>query len=193
MSYIKFFRYLYGDLKKAIAQKRILYEVYQKYPSVHIEEDVQIKSPKNLVLGENVVIQKGAILHCGGMEWCDYKGKITAGSNSFIGPYSVLFGAGEIVLGDNVLLSPFVCIASHQHSYKNLEIPISKQPIRYDPVIIEDDVWIGMNALILPGTKIGKGAIIAAGSVVRGEVDPYTIVGGSPSKVIKKRVKNESD
>ena len=186
---MRFIRYLYNDLRRVIHQKRILYELCQKYPSLHIEEGVQIKSPQNLLFGKNINIQKGAILHGGGMKWCDYKGKITVGNNSFIGPYAVLFGAGEILIGKNVLLSPSVFITSQQHSYRDLQIPIYRQPIRYNPVIIEDDVWIGMNAVILPGTKIGRGAIIAAGSVVRGEIQPYTICSGSLAKVIKERDK----
>ena len=53
--------------------------------------------------------------------------------------------------------------------------------------IIESDAWIGMNAMIMPGVTIGEGAIVAAGSVVAKDVAPYTIVGGNPAKVIKKR------
>lgn len=58
-------------------------------------------------------------------------------------------------------------------------------------IIIEDDVWIGMSAMILSGVKVGKGAIIAAGSVVTKDVSPYTIVGGNPAKVIKYRFEEE--
>jgi len=189
MEKINFILSLLRDCRHLLEEKYQMYKLQQKYPSLKIERNVQIKSSQNLVIGDNVIIQYGAILHCGGMEWSDYKGKITIGSNSFIGPYSVLFGAGGIILGDNVLLSPSVCITSHQHSYRNLAIPIRKQPKRFNPVIIEDDVWIGMNAIVLPGAKIGKGAIIAAGSLVRGEVQPHTIVGGSPAKIIKERDK----
>ena len=58
-------------------------------------------------------------------------------------------------------------------------------------IIIEDDVWIGMNSLIMSGIKIGKGAIIAAGSVVTKSIEPYSIVGGNPAKFIKYRYEEE--
>ena len=56
-------------------------------------------------------------------------------------------------------------------------------------IIINDDVWIGSNAVILPNCTIGKGAIIAAGAVVTKNVDSYTVVGGVPAKLIKRRIK----
>lgn len=56
-------------------------------------------------------------------------------------------------------------------------------------IIIDDDVWIGAGAIILTGVTIGKGSVIAAGSIVTKDVEPYTIVGGNPAKLIKKRVK----
>ena len=56
-----------------------------------------------------------------------------------------------------------------------------------DPIVIEDDVWIGARVIILKGVTIGKGSIIGAGSVVTKDVEPYSIVGGNPAKLIRKR------
>jgi maltose O-acetyltransferase len=56
-----------------------------------------------------------------------------------------------------------------------------------EPVIIEDDVWIGARVIILPGVKIGKGSIVGAGAVVTKDVEPYSIVAGVPAKLIRKR------
>jgi acetyltransferase-like isoleucine patch superfamily enzyme len=61
------------------------------------------------------------------------------------------------------------------------------QPCTQSPITIGDDVWIGANAIILQGTSIGVGAIVAAGAVVRSEVAPYDIVGGVPARVLKNR------
>jgi len=68
---------------------------------------------------------------------------------------------------------------------------IEELPYKGDTVI-GNDVWIGYNALIMPGVKVGDGAIIAAGSVVTGDIDPYAIVGGNPAKIIKKRFPPET-
>ena len=57
----------------------------------------------------------------------------------------------------------------------------------YGKTIIEDDVWIGARSIILPGRKIGEGSIVAAGSVVTKDVEPFSIVGGNPAKLIKFR------
>ncbi len=66
-----------------------------------------------------------------------------------------------------------------------------KLPEDDEPVIIEDDVWVGTGAIILKGVRVGTGAIIAAGAVVTKDVPPYTIVGGVPAKVIKHRFNKE--
>ncbi|MDQ7799461.1 MAG: DapH/DapD/GlmU-related protein [Candidatus Edwardsbacteria bacterium] len=63
-----------------------------------------------------------------------------------------------------------------------------EQGIRFYPqTVIEDDVWIGAQAIILPGVRIGRGAIVAAGAVVTKDVEPYAIVGGNPARLIKRR------
>lgn len=94
----------------------------------------------------------------------------------------------SVVIGNDVLLAPNVCILSRMHEFKNINIPIALQGYRQEKkVTIGNDVWIGRNAIILPGVKIGDGAIVGAGAVVTKDVDKYSIVGGSPAKLIKTR------
>lgn len=102
---------------------------------------------------------------------------------------------------DKLIIGNYVCIASgvvilmggnHNHHPEWITVyPFVDQiETSYAPkgdTIIESDVWIGMNAMIMPGVTIGEGAIVAAGSVVAKDVPPYTIVGGNPAKEIKKR------
>ncbi|KOP64687.1 chloramphenicol acetyltransferase [Bacillus sp. FJAT-18019] len=102
---------------------------------------------------------------------------------------------------DKLIIGNYVCIASgviilmggnHNHHSDWITVyPFVDQiETSYAPkgdTIIESDAWIGMNAMIMPGVTIGEGAIVAAGSVVAKDVAPYTIVGGNPAKVIKKR------
>ena len=94
----------------------------------------------------------------------------------------------NVDIGDYVLLAPEVYILHSGHNYQSKNIPIYSQgEKRYKKTIIEDDVWIGARSIILPGKKIGKGSIVAAGSVVTKDVEPYTIVGGNPAKFIRNR------
>ncbi|MBX9792186.1 MAG: hypothetical protein K2Y37_24960 [Pirellulales bacterium] len=61
------------------------------------------------------------------------------------------------------------------------------------PVVVEDDVWIGRGAIVMHGLTIGEGAIVAAGALVTRNVEPYTIVGGSPAQVLRQRFQNERE
>lgn len=102
---------------------------------------------------------------------------------------------------DKLIIGNYVCIASgviilmggnHNHHPEWITVyPFAEQIAQsYEPkgdTIIKSDAWIGMNAMIMPGVTIGEGAIVAAGSVVTQNVPPYTIVGGNPAKIIKKR------
>lgn len=94
----------------------------------------------------------------------------------------------NVSIGNDVMIAPEVYILHSGHAYASKEITMRFQGEKYYPqTIIEDDVWIGARAIINPGKKIGQGAIVAAGSVVTKDVDPYTIVGGNPAKFIKNR------
>jgi acetyltransferase-like isoleucine patch superfamily enzyme len=91
-------------------------------------------------------------------------------------------------IGNYVMIAPNVSIINASHNFYRTDIPMICQGItsKINP-IIEDDVWIGRNVVIMPGIKIGIGSIIGAGSVVTKDVEPYSIVGGVPAKIIKKR------
>ena len=94
----------------------------------------------------------------------------------------------NVRIGDYVMLAPEVMILNLGHHTNDITQPMMLQGTRtYPQTIIEDDVWIGARSIIMPGRKIGKGAIVAAGSVVTKDVEPYTIVGGNPAREIKKR------
>jgi len=94
-----------------------------------------------------------------------------------------LYSAAKITIGTKVAISreAFICTASHDISKPN-------RPLITAPIVIGDGVWIGARAIILPGVTIGEGAVVAAGSVVTKDVEPFTVVGGNPAKFIKDRV-----
>jgi maltose O-acetyltransferase len=93
------------------------------------------------------------------------------------------------VIGNNVMMGPEVIIFRQNHCFNNCQIPMNQQGyITTEGLIIEDDVWIGRRVMVMPGVKvIGTGSIIAAGTIVTKDVEPYTIVGGNPSVILKRR------
>lgn len=112
--------------------------------------------------------------------------KVEIGDNSGIGVRAKL---GSVVIGSNVMMGQDVLIVTKNHKFYSRDIPMRYQGSSIDQiVIIEDDVWIGARVIILPGIIIGKGSILAAGSVVTKNVPQYAIVGGNPAKVIKYRI-----
>ncbi|RZM24376.1 MAG: 50S ribosomal protein L2 [Pedobacter sp.] len=109
------------------------------------------------------------------------------GNNSSIGPYAYIGCSGYIEIGNNVIMSPRVSIYAENHLYDRPDLPIMKQGVKREFVIIEDDCWIAANTVILAGVTIGKGSVIAAGSVVTKSVPPNSVVAGVPARVIKTR------
>jgi acetyltransferase-like isoleucine patch superfamily enzyme len=94
----------------------------------------------------------------------------------------------QAIIGNYVMIAPNVAIYSNSHIYSRLDIPmILQEKTEEQPCIIEDDVWIGRNAVIMPAIRIGSGSIIGAGAVVTKNVEPYSIMGGVPARLIKKR------
>jgi len=93
----------------------------------------------------------------------------------------------NVSIGNHCMIAPRVMILNYGHNTDG-DSPMIFQGIRkYQQTVIEDDVWIGAATIILPGLKIGKGAIVAAGSVVTKDIQPYSVVGGNPAKLIKMR------
>lgn len=112
---------------------------------------------------------------------------ISLGDNSQIGFRNVLY-VNKLTIGNDVIIGPNVTFIGSNHRYDDKNIPIRKQGVvDKGEIIINDDVWIGAGAIILPGIKIGRGSIIAAGAIVTKDVPEYAIVGGNPAKIINYR------
>jgi len=120
----------------------------------------------------------------------DIDKKIIIGKYCFIGKNAWI--CPNVFMGNYVIIAPELAILGGDHRFDILGIPIiySNRPLT-KKTIIEDDVWIGYRVTINAGVKIGKGSIIAAGSIVTKDVADYSIVGGNPAKKIAQRFDSE--
>lgn len=112
-------------------------------------------------------------------------GGIFIGSGSGLGVNCSVHG--PLRIGDNVMMGPDVTILTQTHNIERIDIPMGQQGMRVSEVVIGNDVWIGMRAIIMPGVKVGNGAVIGAGAVVTKDVPDYAVVGGVPAKIIRFR------
>lgn len=132
------------------------------------------------ILGFN--IGEGTMLWCGNKFSINPASGMSVGSNSIIGPNNRFLIGGGMTVGDNVNLSGYSYFITQWH-----EVNDPMYHSKFKEIIIEDNAWVATNCTIMPGIKIGKGAVVSAGSVVTKDVLPYTVVGGNPAKFIKER------
>ena len=113
---------------------------------------------------------------------------IEIGERVVIRPHTMLMADDDarIIIGNDVLIGAGVHVYVNNHRFDNRDIKIADQG--YYPsedVVVEDDVWIGANAILLPGVRVGHHSVIAAGSVVTKSVEPFSVYGGVPARKIK--------
>ncbi len=107
---------------------------------------------------------------------------IEIGDDSILGEGVLLDGRDRLIIGNHVAIASEVMVYNAEHAIHSEHFhPITA------PVTVEDYVFIGPRAIILPGVTIGKGAVVGAGAVVTKDVSPFTLVGGVPARVISKR------
>lgn len=124
--------------------------------------------------GRNVNIEQGADIGTGRFT--------SLGDNSGIGLRCVVKRA---VIGNNVMMGPEVVFIGRTHDFSDLNRPLHEQGfVEAPPIVVNDNVWIGTRAIVLPGRRIGRYAIVGAGAVVTHDVPDYAVVGGNPAKVL---------
>ena len=116
-----------------------------------------------------------------------YFGYVKTGKDCSFNPGTQIFGAGGVEIGDNVLVGGMSAIVGYSHQFDDPDLPIVEQPITAQGIRIGSDVWIGAQATIVDGVKIGEGVVVGAGSVVTRDVPPNTIVVGVPARPLRKR------
>ena len=110
---------------------------------------------------------------------------VTIGRKCVIGRGSHIIGHWSIVLGDEIQTGPYVYITDQNHSYEDPDAPVGWQPPSEAAVRIGSGSWLGANAVILPGTVLGRNTVVAAGAVVRGSFPDHVVLGGVPAKVLR--------
>lgn len=150
--------------------------------NIFFDKNIELmRNPKNIFLEENIYIKEGTKI-CA----CNDKAIIEIGKNTSIGYNNFIFASNKITIGDNCMIAPFVYIVDSNHG-TDRGTPMNQQANVTAPIKIGSDVWIGSHCTILKGITIGDGSIVAAGSVVTKDVEPYSIVGGVPAKKIGER------
>ena len=111
-------------------------------------------------------------------------GDVTIGDYTRIGIHCTVIG--PICIGSHVNLAQGITVTALNHNFEDTSMKIDEQGITTKPVVIGDDVWIGANAVILPGVTIGRHCVVAAGAVVTKDIPDNTLVGGVPAKIMKR-------
>lgn len=158
--------------------------------SLVIEDNAEIQglAKRGVTFGNHVWIGRSAMIRPSGY----YSGKIgeglLVGDRTTIGPFCYLGCSGFIQLGSHVMIGPRVSFYAENHNFADPNVPMQAQGVTHDTITVEDDCWIGSHALILAGVTIGRGSIVAGGSVVTRSVAPYSIVSGVPARVVRSRL-----
>ena len=117
------------------------------------------------------------------LRWCGYR----VGKDVYVGEDLIIVDEpsdrGMVCIGDRAAVSPRVTLVVS--SRPNLSRIAPYVPVKHAAIAIEKDAWLGTGVVVLPGTRIGEGAVVGANSVVTQDVEPYTIVGGSPARLIR--------
>ena len=169
---------------------RIRYPAYLQVGKNFVVEDyaeIMALSRQGIVCGDNVTIGAFATIKPSGYYGRNLGEGLRIGDNSNIGRYSYVGCSGLITIGRNVMISPRVSLYAENHNFQDTERPMKEQGVTRESIKIEDDCWIASGAIILAGVTIGKGSIVAAGSVVTRDVPPFSIVAGSPARIIRSR------
>jgi galactoside O-acetyltransferase len=137
---------------------------------------------RGISIGNHVSVQENVLINAN-------RGHVVIGDHSWLGPGTVVYGNGGVEIGRDVMVASHCAINTVSHHFDRTDIPMNRQGTYCDPIVLEDDVWIGTAAVILQGVRIGRGSIIGAGAVVTRDIPPYSIAVGVPARVTGSRLK----
>ena len=158
---------------------RLLAPLYQhrgKHSVIHHSVRMDTPPYRRFCLGDYSIVESFACIN-------NAVGDVMIGDHTRIGLHNTIIG--PVTIGSHVNLAQGITVTALNHNFEDAEKHIDEQGVSTTPVTIEDDVWIGANAVILPGVHIGNHCVVAAGAVVTKDVLPHSLVAGVPAKVIK--------
>jgi acetyltransferase-like isoleucine patch superfamily enzyme len=158
---------------------RLLAPLYQhrgKHSVIHCSARMDTPPYRIFSLGDYSVIESFACIN-------NAVGDVIIGDHTRIGLHNTIIGPVDI--GSHVNLAQGITVSALNHNFSDTNKRIDEQGVSTNQVTIEDDVWVGANAVILPGVTIGEHCVVAAGAVVTKDVPPHSLVAGVPAKVIK--------
>ena len=153
-----------------------LYQHRGKHSLVHSSARMDTPPYRKFWLGDYSVIESYACIN-------NAVGDVIIGDHTRIGLHNTIIG--PVTIGSHVNLAQGITVTALNHNFSDTNKRIDEQGVSTSAVTIEDDVWIGANAVILPGVIIGNHCVVAAGAVVTKDVPPHSLVAGIPAKVIK--------
>ena len=158
---------------------RLLAPLYQhrgRHSVIHHSARMDTPPYRKFSLGDYSVIESYACIN-------NAVGDVMIGDHTRIGLHNTIIG--PVIIGCHVNLAQGITVTALNHNFEDSEKRIDEQGVSTSTVIIEDDIWIGANAVVLPGVTIGQHSVVAAGAVVTKDVPPHSLVAGVPAKVIK--------
>jgi acetyltransferase-like isoleucine patch superfamily enzyme len=147
---------------------------------VQVSQGVIFRHPETFAIGSGVFFGEQAVVQG------RFDGRCRIGDHAWIGPQAY-FDARDLDIGEYVGWGPGARVLGSTHTATPVDVPIITTDLDIKPVIVEAWADIGVNAVILPGVRVGRGAIVGAGAVVTADVEPMSIVAGVPARVIGKR------
>ncbi|MBT2445064.1 acyltransferase [Streptomyces sp. ISL-36] len=138
-------------------------------------------------IGEHCIIAEQVTLTAGMLPGLDLGPApiLTLGDGVVLGRGSHVIADAMVTIGSDTYCGPYVYITSTNHSYDDPHEPVGRQWPRSEPVEIGPGCWVGTGAVILPGARLGRNVVVAAGAVVRGEVPDHSVVAGAPARVVR--------
>ena len=158
---------------------RLLAPLYQhrgKHSVIHCSARMDTPPYRKFSLGDYSVIESFACIN-------NAVGDVIIGNHTRVGLHNTIIG--PVIIGNHVNLAQGITVTALNHNFEDSNKRIDEQGVSTSAVIIEDDIWIGANAVILPGVTIGHHSVVAAGAVVTKDVPPHSLVAGVPAKIIK--------